>query len=187
VRDDGGNVTGDERRVLWRGDWQRSYELCTAREPEGTVFDGVVLLPLAGDPAQVRYGVQADARWVTRLARVELGERVLLLEHDGAGRWILGGVPRPDVEGCLDVDLGVTPSTNTLPIRRLQGAGAEVAAAWVRFPELTVERLEQRYTPLGDGRWRYEAGDFAADLVVDDRGLVVTYGDDLWATVARSA
>jgi hypothetical protein len=181
------DVTGRERTVLWRGDWRRSYELCTAREPPGAVLEGTVLLPLAGAPAQVRYRVEADERWVTRLARVEVGERVLLLEHDGAGRWLLGGVPRPDLEGCLDVDLGVTPSTNTLPIRRLGDAGGELPAAWVGFPELTLERLEQRYTPLGDGRWRYEAGDFAADLVVDDRGLVVTYGDDLWATVARSA
>lgn len=180
-------MTVGERSVLWRGDWQRSYELCTAREAPGAVLEGTVLLPLADAPAQVRYLVEADERWVTRLARVELGGRVLLLEHDGGGRWLLGGAPRPDLEGCLDVDLGVTPSTNTLPIRRLGEAGGEVPAAWVRFPELTLERLEQRYTRLGDGRWRYQAGAFEAELVVDDRGLVVTYGDGLWTTVARSA
>ena len=180
-------MTGGQRKVLWRGDWQRSYELCTAREAPGSVLEGTVLLPLGDAPAEVRYRVEADARWVTRLARVEVGGRLLVVEHDGAGRWILGGVPRPDLEGCVDVDLGVTPSTNTLPIRRLGHAAGEVAAAWVRFPDLTVERLEQRYTPLRDGRWRYQAGEFEAELVVDDRGLVVTYGDDLWTTVARSA
>jgi hypothetical protein len=180
-------VTGGERTVLWQSERLRSAELCTAREAPGPVLEGTVLLPFDDAPAEVRYVVEADARWVTRLARVHAGGRTLLLENDGAGRWILDGVPRPDLEGCADVDLGISPSTNTLPIRRLGEAGAEVAAAWVRFPELTVERLEQRYAPLGEGRWRYEAGAFAAELVVDDRGLVVTYGDAIWSTVARSA
>jgi uncharacterized protein len=180
-------VAAGERTVLWQSERLRSAELCTLREAPGLVLEGTVLLPLDGAPAEVRYGVEADARWVTRVARLRAGGRVLLLEHDGAGRWILDGVPRPDLEGCTDVDLGVSPSTNTLPIRRLGEAGAEVAAAWVGFPELTVERLEQRYAPLGGGRWRYQAGEFAAALEVDDRGLVITYGDALWSSVARSA
>lgn len=172
--------------MLWRGDWLRSYERCTARDAPGTVLEGVVLLPLDDEPAQVRYEVTADARWHTREVRVRVDGRELALRHDGAGRWTVDGLPRLDLQGCLDVDLGVTPATNTLPIRRLADAPADVAAAWVRFPELDVERLEQRYTPLAGDRWRYEAGDFRADLVVDDRGLVVTYGDGLWTTVARS-
>ena len=38
---------------------------------------------------------------------------------DGAGHWRVDERERPDLEGCLDVDIQITPFTNTLPIRRL--------------------------------------------------------------------
>lgn len=58
----------------------------------------------------------------------------------------------PAIQGCVDIDLGWTPSTNTLPIRRLQlGVGTSsgpITAAWVRFPELKLEPLPQEYRNL---------------------------------------
>ena len=89
-----------------------------------------------------------------------------------------------EFEGLVDVDLQVTPATNTLPIRRLQlgvGESAETDALWVRFPELALERLPQRYTRTGEFRYTYESrgGAFRAELEVDAQGLVVRYGD-IW-------
>jgi hypothetical protein len=96
----------------------------------------------------------------------------------------------PDLKGCIDVDFSLTPSTNTLPIRRLHlavGESRELTAAWVRFPELTVEPLAQRYTRLAERRYRYESivSGFTAELEVDDLGLVVTY-EGIWQRVAES-
>ena len=62
--------------------------------------------------------------------------------------------------GSLDVDLGMTPSTNTSVIRRLGLAvdrSAELTAAWVRFPGLTVEPLRQRYTRVATHGYLYES------------------------------
>ncbi|HEV3459606.1 MAG TPA: putative glycolipid-binding domain-containing protein [Thermoanaerobaculia bacterium] len=92
------------------------------------------------------------------------------------------------VAGCLDVDLAFTPSTNILPLRRLglaAGESREVTAAWLRFPELTVEPLPQRYTRLDERRVLYESrgGAFTAELEVDELGLVVRY-PPLWERVA---
>jgi hypothetical protein len=61
--------------------------------------------------------------------------------------------------GCTDIDL-ISASTNTIPIRRLGlavGETAEVGAAWLRFPVSTLS-LEQRYTRLEEGLYRYESG-----------------------------
>jgi hypothetical protein len=60
----------------------------------------------------------------------------------------------------------------------------EVTAAWVRFPDLAVEPLEQEYTRLDERRWRYQSrgGAFSAVLEVDEHGLVIDYGD-LWERV----
>lgn len=64
---------------------------------------------------------------------------------------------------------------------------SEIDVAWVRFPELRVDRGRQRYARLAADVWRYSSEGFTADLVVDESGLVVQYGDDLWRRVAVAA
>jgi hypothetical protein len=84
-----------------------------------------------------------------------------------------------DVAGALDVDLTVTPATNTLPVRRLGlevGQAADLWMAWIQFPDLEVIPSEQRYERLTQDRWRFSTGDFQAELVVDRDGLVLDYG-----------
>ncbi len=95
------------------------------------------------------------------------------------------------MSGCADVDLGFTPATNTLPIRRLDlpiGAQSEITAAWVKFPELTVQPLNQRYTRLSGTLYCYESleNGFRAEIEVDDEGLVVRYAGG-WERIAASS
>lgn len=87
---------------------------------------------------------------------------------------------------AADADLESSPSTNTLPIRRLALAPGDtraVAAAWIRFPSLEVQRLDQSYERLDERRYRYRSGLFTADLVVDDDAIVLQYGVN-WKAVA---
>ena len=84
------------------------------------------------------------------------------------------------MEGCVDVDLNFSPSTNLLPIRRLGlavGEEADVRAAWLRFPSFSLELLDQRYRRTGDLAYHYESGggSFRADLRVDAVGFVTDY------------
>ena len=99
-------------------------------------------------------------------------------------------IPHRLPAGCDDIDLGWTPATNTIPIRRLGlelGETSTITAAWVRFPELDVVCNRQRYTRLTNSRWRYESGDYDVELVADGAsGLVLAYGDDLWQASAIS-
>lgn len=94
--------------------------------------------------------------------------------------------------GALDIDLGFTPATNTLPIRRLALAVGEtkpVRSAWLRFPELRLEPLEQTYTREADRVFRYRAlvdGEaFTAQLDTDTFGRVLRY-EGLWAAELRA-
>ena len=110
---------------------------------------------------------------------------VLLLEVDDAGGWRDRTGILSQVTGCLDVDLEVTPATNTLPIRRLHlplGESASPVAAWVRFPDLTVEPLPQEYRRTGEHRYRYQN---RYELEVDDLGLVTRYAD-IWECIAQA-
>ncbi len=96
------------------------------------------------------------------------GHRHLSLTTDGDGNRSRDGQPLDEVAGCLDVDLEWSPSTNTLPIRRLAlgpGETISLGAAWVRFPSLEVQRLEQTYDRLEEGRYRYRSSRSKFDIL----------------------
>jgi uncharacterized protein len=180
--------------VLWHSTPLDSVEHCTlARRRSGHRLSGVVVLPILERPAHLRYHVDVDPQWRTRTVDIRItsgdGERRIAVDTDGEGRWRVGGEPVGELDGCLDVDLGWTPSTNTLPIRRLGleiGASESIRAAWVRFPEFAIEPAQQTYERLGAERWRYASGSFVADLDVDSEGLVLQYGADIWTAFARA-
>jgi uncharacterized protein len=103
----------------------------------------------------------------------------LSLTGESCGHWRRSGRELREIQGCEDIDLAVTPATNTLAVRRLNlqvGSGESVIAAWVKFPELTVQPLSQRNTGIAKDTYRYESNTgFSAEIVVDDLGLVNAY------------
>jgi hypothetical protein len=122
----------------------------------------------------------AARRW--RVVTAEQGNLDATLSAAGHARAGLPGIEDPDrLFGAYDVDLGGSPLTNTLPIRRLDLLKAEpnvshrISAALVLVPSLEVVQADQIYTPLGDNRIRYASETFSADLTVDDDGFVVDY------------
>jgi len=171
-------------RVAWRRiDEVEVDEHCTLSiRDAGLSLVGTVLGAEAGQPVRVEYRVLADGAGLTTAVHVRdlrgFGQRTLTLTRDAKGNWTVDGRPARTLRGCTDVDLGCSPSTNTLPIRRLRlgvGAAHTIRAAWVRFPELEVERAVQTYTRLDELTYRYASGDFEAELTVDDMGLVAAY------------
>lgn len=172
------------RSVLWQRLDLPGAEFCAlSRRGDGWQLAGAAVVAFDGVPLRADYMVECDADWRTReatLAVVSEGvERRLHIRAEGEGVWSVNGQAVDGVRGQIDIDLNVTPATNTLPIRRLNlavGERAEVVAAWVRFPELTLEPLWQRYTRLSEDRYGYESdGHFTTEFVVDDLGLLIDY------------
>ena len=183
---------GKRRWILWQGLMAPSMKrFVAARTENGFQLSGLILQAHQDDPYVVRYAIDVDDAWRTRAVQVQVendGEHRIALVADGEGLWSRDGEQLPAVDRCLDVDLEWSPSTNTLPIRRLGLAFAQttvVTAAWVRFPSLEVQRLEQSYERLDERRYRYRSGRFTADLAVDDDGVVLQYGVN-WKAVATS-
>jgi uncharacterized protein len=166
----------------WSGDGIQHLVLTEGHD--GIVAEAVVLDAAEGRRFAARFRIECDAGW--RVRRVEAGvvgdDRRVELASDGAGRWQDGtGAPLPHLEGAADVDLPLTPFTNTLPIRRLvlrTGQSADLRVVYISLPEFTVTTDPQRYTCLEPGRrYRYESldSDFVREIEVDAQGLVVTY------------
>jgi hypothetical protein len=176
--------------AAWRHlDARDGFEvLFLGREPDGYHFEGHSTAVEGDEAWSISYTFTLDTSWATRSAHIvgrsASGAHELQLEGDGIGGWRIGGRPAPQLAGCLDVDLEASAFTNAFPVHRLgldAGQRADAPAAWVRAPDLGVERLEQRYTRLEDdsehSRYDYAAPDlgFTAVLVYDEFGLVLDY------------
>lgn len=185
------------REVMWRRIMDdRSLEIARlTRRPDGVAVAGTVLIAEAGRPLRIDYAFTCDPAWHTRTVRLtqtyDGASRALALDHDGAGGWRLDGEPAAALAGCTDVDLGVSPSTNALPVNRLGLAVGEtgtIRAAWVLFPALDVVAAEQSYERLADRQYRYRsvASGFEAvvDVDVDVDGLPVDYAG-IWRRIAE--
>lgn len=185
--------------MLWRGVDEWRAEACFHElTSEGVRGSGT---QIGADPVPYRleYRLDASPGWLTRTLEVAVeGEgwsRRLRLKHDGRGAWrcraeasgAAPGLPPPgiddpgDLDGALDCDLGRSPLTNVMPIRRhsLHSDPGEVdfTMAWVSVPDLGVHRATQRYEHVRPGVVRYvgEHRDFVGELEVDGDGMVVVY------------
>ncbi len=207
VMAEGSRQQEQPRVVMWQGIWRLGTEWCDLSQVgDGWRLTGAVLLAVGGAPAEVRYEIAIDASWATRAVDItsrsgsDVRMRRIHLAADQQQIWhrqdsLAADAAGPSVEleevrGLLDIDLGFSPSTNTLPIRRLApeiGEAVDVTAVWLRYPELTIAPLPQRYIRLDERRYRYESngGAFVAELEVDALGLVVAY-EGGWQRIAEA-
>jgi uncharacterized protein len=182
------------RSGLWQ--WVQSpglerFQLLTA--PDQWILRGTILTLIEHGPAEAHYEIVCDSAWHTRSAEISVNdghtERQLRIRA-ADGRWYANEQLSETVNGCIDIDLGWTPSTNTLPIRRLQlhigQSSGSVVAAWVRFPDLILEPLPQKYLRVSDRLYRYSSrgGAFVAQISVDDEGLALDY-EGVWCRVGH--
>ena len=184
------SFTDPPRAAAWEHCRARSgFEVVHFRKTaDGWQLVGCTTAVEDGAPWAVEYTVDVSPTWVTRRAAVTgrsaVGARSTVLESVGDGRWLVDGLPAPDLDGCRDVDLESSAMTNALPVHRLRlpvGRRASAPAAYVRAVGLGVDRLEQTYTRLHDDgvhqQFLYTAPvfDVSCQLVFDPAGLVTEY------------
>jgi uncharacterized protein len=191
------------RIVIWEGLDEWRAEFARVGLGDGELSAAGTQLGVDPLPYRLEYALETSNRLVTRTMRVEVsGEgwaRRLDLSHDGHGDWRAesqeDGTPDLPPSGgdvsaltdALDVDLGLSPLTNLMPIRRAglhEGPGArDLLAAWISVPDLGLHASRQRYEHVRGGPngavVRYldigaHAG-FTSDLEVDHDGLVRLY------------
>lgn len=180
-------------RVLWRRLDQPGHEYAELRQEKSVwLLNGIALFAHEKQPCRLEYQVTCDEQWSTVSATVagRVGERCVdvNIAADRDGQWHLNGDLCPGVAGCRDIDLNFSPSTNLLPIRRLNlsvGQESAVRGAWLRFPGFTLEPLDQKYRRMSDRTWRYESagGKFVAEIDVSESGLPLRYGS-IWSADA---
>jgi hypothetical protein len=170
---------------FWRKVDHPGHDSCRLfKLANGWRLSGAAVFWDKGLPCHFHYEVSADAAWRTRSADVSgfLGKKALDLriKATGAGRWQVNGVSRKSVRGCIDVDLGFTPATNMIALRRLSlkvGQRAEAPAAYLQFPEMRLVTLPQSYLRIRRTEYEYSAPTvgYSGTLRVSPSGAVIQY------------
>jgi uncharacterized protein len=174
--------------ILWRRLDSPGHDSCSFQGGDGGWrLDGTAVFRHDRLPAILSYHVECDAGWRTQggWVRGQLGvRRVELVISASGGIWHLNERVIAGLDGSMDLDLGFTPATNLLPIRRLalvDGQAGDAPAAWLNVSDGTLTKLPQRYERRSASAYWYEAPTlgYAAQLDVTSTGLVRKY-PGLW-------
>jgi hypothetical protein len=161
-------------------------------DSQGYSLIGDVIFLRANQSFLVQYVIQCDANWRIQNFRIDVDGQNRLdcsLGDDDRWRSAKTGESLSRFDGCLYIDLTVTPSTNTLatgyaPIAL--GQSKIIDVFYIDFddlPDLKLSRARQRYTHLGQRddqtTYRFEHLDngFTAELPFDSSNLIVDYPD----------
>ena len=186
------------RRLAWCKDDPFGAEFVEVALGPGPLRASGVAVGSAPVPYRLDYEVETDQRFVSArfsaTVRADGWSRTLELRRATSGHWRVAwseagdpdaAMPKPGgdaapLTGALDVDLGLSPLFNTMPVLRhglLRSRGSvDLVMAWVSVPDLQVLRSPQRYE---------------FDRVVDDERSVVRFsslaGDGFEAIITYDA
>jgi hypothetical protein len=176
--------------ILWRRLGKPGHDVCRLeRQGDSWQLDGGAAFCHAdGRLAQLHYRVRCDRAWHTQWSTVRgwIGSEAidLSITRSAQGGWKLNDAPVAELGHCVDLDLGFTPATNLLPLRRLHledGEGADAPAAWLDLESGSLSELQQRYERRGESDYFYAAPrfDYSGTLQVTADGFVSRY-PELW-------
>ena len=172
--------------VLWEQLIDKGLEHLILQQGAQIEAEGLIVGMLKDAAYRIQYRIVCDVKWNTQrvIAKDLLNNKEFTLTRSG-DEWLdEQNHVIESLRGCSDVDIMVTPFTNTLPIKRLnlkQSDSKEIAVVYVSVPDLNLSRFEQRYTCLSKdkagGVYKYESlnSGFTSELKVDADGLVVDY------------
>lgn len=171
--------------AMWEAIQWSGIEHLSSYEQDGElVVTGVVTGITREQPFAIQYDIAITQDWkVSWFGLQSLGGdgKHLRLVSDLSGHWFdKDGKHISAFDDCMDIDISLTPFTNTLPIRRLsleKEVRTAISVIYIRLPEFELQQVEQYYTLLSPDRYLYEqpAADFSAELPVDVEGLVLDY------------
>jgi uncharacterized protein len=182
--------------AFWRRLDTEGHDACRLiRKSDGWRLAGAAVFDHEGELCILDYVVDCDPQWRTQSARVHgsVGFEPLVFEVKSApgGAWLLNGAVQPKAHGLIDLDLGFTPATNLIAIRRLDPQpGAEIPAPAAYYLEFTLELgiVEQTYRRTAPDKLHYRSPAYGYDetLTVSEIGFVTEY-PGLWSGSVTTA
>lgn len=174
-----------ETNVIWSGREYNSMENCLINvNNNGSEIISTILGSFENIIYKVDYCIRTNRKWETVFFEIDSKPsthfQFVRFESDGEGNWIWNGKRAEQFHGCIDVDISLTPFTNTLPVNRL-GLNPQqskvIKVIYCNLLKQQIKPVRQKYTCLSNTEYHFEniPKDFEATIQVDDTGLVVDY------------
>jgi hypothetical protein len=174
-----------QKEIFWKGLQHSSFEKCVVKTTgEKTEVTSSIWGIFREIVYRVGYEIRVNQHWQTEYfniqSEVSRVEKKFTYESDGMGNWKVDGVPVDAFKACIDIDISLTPFTNSLPINRLHLSRQQekkINVIYIDILEQRISAMAQKYTRVSDFEYKYEnvPNDFEAILTVDEFGLVVAY------------
>ena len=174
-----------QTNILWTGREYYSLENCLVdTNSNGTTITSTIIGRYANKIYYVAYKIKTNYNWETLFFEVHSRHsnqtQVITCEGDGKGNWKSEGKELVQFKGCIDIDIPLTPFTNSLPINRLRLSDKQTQQIEVIYLDLLEQKItavKQKYTRTSESEYHYEnvPNDFEANIQVDEDGFVVDY------------
>jgi hypothetical protein len=174
-----------EHTIIWQRLDAPGHDTCGLWSiAGGWRLEGTASFVHDGVPCHLAYVADCDDEWHALAALVvgwigsrEVEAAIRPTPRDG---WQLNGREQTTARGLLDIDLGFTPATNLIQLRRLAlpvGGATDAPAVYLRFPDMELDRLEQHYARVAANEYDYAAPEtgYSGRLEVHDNGFVTAY------------
>jgi hypothetical protein len=182
----------ETKKYVWRGEALNTAEY-TVITNKGSYYqvNGHISGADEGIAFHVQYTLQIDHDWVMQSVSIQFDSELPFswsFTKDNEGRWQdEHGSMLPELDDCVDIDIALTPFTNTLAVNRLRlqaGQSQEITVLYFNLPHNEFKPARQRYTNLGHGYYKFEALDtgFITVIQTDGDGFVTSY-PGLWKRV----
>jgi uncharacterized protein len=174
-----------QTNLLWTGLEYHSLENCLVTTNDGgSEINSTIVGKYHEVVYHVEYKIKVNANWETLFVEVHSRHsdrfEKIVIESDESGNWKLNEKEAVQFTGCVDVDIPLTPFTNTLPVNRLNlapGAERQIKVIYLDILQSQMAPVIQKYTRLSETQYRYEnvPNDFEAVVTVNEDGFVVDY------------
>lgn len=170
--------------VIWSGISNHSIEHCLIEEnQDGNLISSTIIGTYQKQIYKVDYCIQTDKYWntlsVKLKADIDLALWDIELQKHGYN-WMLNDKLIAALDGVADVDISLTPFTNTLPIKRIAFKEQNPAIIEVVYFDVlghNILPVKQIYTQVSSDEYIYQnlATSFSAHITTDPQGLVKSY------------
>ncbi|MBS0029653.1 putative glycolipid-binding domain-containing protein [Chitinophaga sp. 22321] len=171
--------------IIWQAlKWPATEYFTMKDNGQGKLASGCINGVREQRPFCVHYEIAITAVWQVSsfyIRQEGLTPTELKLTSDLHGHWFDKDNNHIDAfDNCIDIDISLTPFTNTLPVKRLQFEEHEsklLDMLYINLPDFELQKVQQRYTRLGSHEYRYDnvSTDFTADLPFDENHIVKDY------------
>jgi hypothetical protein len=174
-----------QTNILWTGREYYSLENCLINTTNnGSEINSVIVGKYDRKIYRVEYTIRTNQYWETVFFEIMCRQNNISdhfkFEGDGKGNWFTNGKKSEQFAGCVDIDIPLTPFTNSLPIKRLDLANhdqKEIKVIYLDLLEKETKPVRQKYLRLSETEYHYEnvPNDFEATITVDESGFVIDY------------